>query len=541
MTNLYLMLNAPLRIPTVDDPATVRTRSSRAMAELFFPPEQLLRTGGDLRLHLDPATGANSYGCAPFPTPESLSFASSTATSISERAYRHVHESRDRLMRSALALGMEAAFDARIEAMRRELKNHLALPADEVDVVFSPSGTDAQLKALFAATALQGPDLTTIVVAADQTGSGTEYTARGRHFSAVTAYGDRVSKGAAIGGFVDSIRSVGIALVNASGSFRAIRELEAEIIGAVENAMRGSGHVLLQVMDSSKLGLRAPSDRCVEEILSRWPGRVQILVDACQMRLGRKRLRNYLDRGHMVIVTGSKFFTGPAFSGALLVPSALATKIDAAGTIAPGLLDYSARSDWPVRLASLRKQFPVRINLGQWLRWEAALEEMRAYYAVPPGFRLAALMSFGAGLERIVKASTSLELLSLPEPVDRDEDGELAQQTIFPVLVRHGDRMLRFEECRALYRALASAADRPDVAAERPPSTAGICLVGQPVALGSATKSPAVLRICADARLVTEAWACGDHGAAESLKRNLDDVGTIVSKLEWLLAGHSSL
>ena len=535
------MLNAPLRIPTIDDPATVRTRSSRAMAELFLPLERLLATGGDLRLHLDPATGANSYGCAPSPTPQVLSFASSTASAISERAYRHVHEARDRLMQSALALGMEAAFDARIEAMREELKNHLALPGDGVEVVFSPSGTDAQLKALFVATALQGPDITTIVVAADQTGSGTKHTARGRHFSAVTAHGDRVSKGAAIGGFADSIGSVAIDLVDASGNFRAIREVEAEIIGAVENAMRGSGHVLLQVMDSSKLGLRAPSDRCVEEILSRWPGRVQILVDACQMRLGRKRLRNYLDRGHMVIVTGSKFFTGPAFSGALLLPSALATEIGAAGAIAPGLLDYSARSDWPVRLASLREQFPLRINLGQWLRWEAALEEMRAYYSVPAGFRLAALMRFGAGLEEIVKASNSLELLSLPGPVDQSGDGELTQQTIFPVLVRQGNRWLSFDECRALYRALALTIDHPEALAENPSSTATICLVGQPVALGSAAANPAALRICADARLVTEAWACGDSGAAESLKRNLDGVSAIVSKLKWLLAGHSSL
>ena len=42
------------------------------------------------------------------------------------------------------------------------------------------------------------------------------------------------------------------------------------------------------------------------------------------MRLGRTRLQKYLDRGYLVLVTGSKFFTGPPFSGALLVPSALA-------------------------------------------------------------------------------------------------------------------------------------------------------------------------------------------------------------------------
>ena len=58
----------------------------------------------------------------------------------------------------------------------------------------------------------------------------------------------------------------------------------------------------------------------------RWPGRVQVVVDACQMRLGRPRLKKYLDRGYLVIVTGSKFFTGPAFSGALLVPAGLARR-----------------------------------------------------------------------------------------------------------------------------------------------------------------------------------------------------------------------
>jgi hypothetical protein len=39
-----------------------------------------------------------------------------------------------------------------------------------VDVVFSPSGTDSQLQALFLTRALLGPALTTVIVAADQTG-----------------------------------------------------------------------------------------------------------------------------------------------------------------------------------------------------------------------------------------------------------------------------------------------------------------------------------------------------------------------------------
>ena len=140
-------------------------------------------------------------------------------------------------------------------------------------------------------------------------------------------------------------------------------------------------------MDSSKFGWRAPSEQCLDEISARWPVQVQVVVDACQMRLGRARLRKYLDRGYWCLITGSKFFTGPPFSGALLVPSALAPGISMRpADIAPGLLEYTSRSDWPRSWPSLRSRFPIRANFGQWLRWEAALEEIRAYYACRTNF-----------------------------------------------------------------------------------------------------------------------------------------------------------
>src|ERR1700752_3822285 len=126
-----------------------RSRSASAMAELFGPLDRLLGSGGDPRLTLNPASGLNQYGCQPFPCPDTLSFSSSTATSISQRAYDRAREARDSLMQSPIAVGIDAAFDTRIEAMREELKACLGLSRTQADVVFSPSGTDAQLKTLF--------------------------------------------------------------------------------------------------------------------------------------------------------------------------------------------------------------------------------------------------------------------------------------------------------------------------------------------------------------------------------------------------------
>jgi hypothetical protein len=515
-----------------------QSRSASTMAELFVPLDRLLSGGGDPRLTINPASGVNEYGCQPFPCPDTLSFSSSTATSISQRAYDRAREARDSMMQSAIAVGIDAAFDARIEAMRDELKSCLGLSRTSADVVFSPSGTDAQLQALFLTRARLGPALTTIIVAADQTGSGTVNTARGNHFSAATASGSPVRKGEPIAGLAHRVDSIALRLFDEAGDTRPSAVSDAMVLDAVEGAIAKGSHVLLQVMDSSKFGWRAPSEPCLDEISLRWPDQVQIVVDACQMRLGRTRLRKYLDRGYLVIVTGSKFFTGPPFSGALLVPSALAPDFEAAGDIAPGLLEYTSRSDWPKNWPGLRSRFPVRANLGQWLRWEAALEEIRAYYGVPDEFRLKALTTFGEGVEWIIASSPSLRLLP-PQPRREGEgadDDELSQRTIFPFVIRHGDRALSLEQCKKLYRALGRdaadvvSADAAAVAAKR-------CLIGQPVALGCGEGQPvAALRICAGARLVTEAWSSDADTARGNLQRELGHVGAVVAKIEWLLA-----
>src|SRR6201996_5054229 len=215
------MLHGGVRLQGSEAVALVgRSRSAASMAELFAPLDRLLTAGGDPRLTINPASGLNEYGCQPLPCPDTLSFSSSTATSISPRAYDRAHDARDSLMQSAIAVGIEAAFDTRIEAMREELKACLGLSRTQADVVFSPSGTDAQLQALFLTRARLGPALTTVIVAADQTGSGTVNTARGCHFNVVTANGSRVRKGEPIAGLAHSVNSVALRLFDEDGDIR---------------------------------------------------------------------------------------------------------------------------------------------------------------------------------------------------------------------------------------------------------------------------------------------------------------------------------
>ena len=521
------MSNARLRLRMSGDLHScdqLQQRPGSALGELFAPFDRLLTGGGDGRLALDPVSGINPYGCQPLPCAGRIDFSSSTATSISQRAYEAAGRSRGALMQSAIEHGLDDAFDMRIEQMRDELKAHLEIEHSSADVIFSASGTDAQLQALYLTRALLGAPITTIVVAADQTGSGTAHTARGQHFGDVTANGVRVGKGMPIEGLAESTAIVTLPLRDDAGELRAQAENDATVLGAVERAITRRRNVLLQVMDSSKLGWRVPSDSCAREISTRWPGQVQIVVDACQMRLSRQRLRAYLDRGYFVLLTGSKYFTGPPFSGALLVPAAISGAIATLDDDAPGICEYGTRYDWPKRWTALRARFPGRPNFGQWLRWEAALEEIRGYYAVPAAFRHAAILDLGNGIADAIASSPSLRRLP-PQPVTAGnglDDDELTLPTIFAFTIERHGRALPLDGCKAIHRALAPTG-----------------LIGQPVEWrGHDGQSIAALRICIGARHVTESWAADPETSCRNLKHLRDASAAIAATIERLLQHH---
>ncbi|MBJ7405042.1 MAG: hypothetical protein JHD07_17745 [Bradyrhizobium sp.] len=509
------------------------------LRDLFTPLETLLASGGDPRLTLDAGDRVNAYGCAASPEPEVWEFASSTASTISQAAYDRAALAREELMHKCLFDEVEVAFDARCEDMREELRGHLQLSA-RVDVVFSPSGTDSQLHALFLARTMLGAPPVTIVVGADQTGSGTAHTARGHHFSAMTASGLAVRKDRPVAGLAGASLAVPLREAGAGTAMRA--DADEAVLHAVEATIAQGAPVLLQIMDCSKLGWRAPSAACLDEIARRWPRQVQVVVDACQARLDRRRLRSYLDRGYMVLITGSKFFGGPAFSGALLVPKGLSRSLDRAEGIAPGILDYAGRCDWPMAWTALRSRFERRPNFGQWLRWEAALAEIGSYYAVPADFRAGMLAELAAGIDSMIALSASLRRVPAASIMADTDDEEFAQPTIFPFALLRDGKPVTIAETAAVHRALArdfseeisgSAADR-DVAAQR-------CLVGQPVRLERQDETPqAVLRLCVGARLVTEAWSADRAAARRNVQLVLDRIAHVLVKTELLLARGTS-
>jgi hypothetical protein len=523
------------------DPRTLaQFRVTDPLRLLAAPLEWLLASGGDTRLALDPATRLNGYGCRPFPRPEAYTFASSTATSISDRAYAAVAGVRQDLLRDARQLGLECAVDARMEQHRGELKQALGLQDSGCEVVFSPSGTDSQLHALFVARALLGTPLVSLIAAGDETGSGATFATRGRHFNAITAQGITVAKGEPIRGLADGVTGAMVPLRDQFGRLRPLDETDGDIAHGIARSVASGKRVVLWAMDSSKFGLCSPSDDCLRWIADAAGDDVLMVIDACQVRLGRRRLRWYLDRGFLVLITGSKFFTGAPFSGALLLPANLAARCAALAEIPGGLGAYSGQGDWPARLASIRAALPAQINLGTLLRWASALEEMRAYYAVPDSFRALALAQFAEAVPQLIAAERCLEPMPLPSPAPEAlDDEEFASRTIFPFFVRRKGALLSYAEASVLYRAL-----NDDVAPLLPGSlppmlrflAARRCHIGQPVAVPDGKGgSLGALRISAGARVVSESWRGDALAARENLRGEFDQVRAIVEKLALLV------
>jgi hypothetical protein len=508
---------------------------SLLLINISRPLEKLLASGGDGRLALTGQDQRNVYGCTPFPRSTLLDFGSSTASSISEYAYARAQAAQAEFWLSASQIGVERAFDDRVELARNRLRDHLG--ADGAEIVFSPSGTDAQLQALFLVKASLGTQLVTIIVGADQTGSGTAYTARGQHFSDQTSLGKSVKKGAPIAGLSQQVRTVGIAFCDDAGHLRSANEMDDAVDQAVLDAIGRGEKILLQIMDSSKLGWRAPSDACVNAIATRWPDNVRVVVDACQMRIGRAQLQRHLERGFFVLVTGSKFFTGPAFSGALLVPAAEADAVDAIVNLPTGLHNYSTRFDWPRRWAALRNALSNAPNYGQWLRWEATLEEMNAYFAVPPSFRHEVLEMFAAQIPAMIAGCKNLKMLTERGGVaEAGQDGERRSATIFPFVPQRDGEALPLARCTSLYRAMGRDLSGllPDDAPHAARRIAAlISQIGQPVALRH--RPGAVLRLSASARLVSACWARDAGTLSDAMAPALADVSAAIQKLDWLI------
>jgi hypothetical protein len=478
----------------------------RAVWSLLGTAEALMETGGDIRLARDPLSALNGYGCSHRPRPWAVTFASSTASSCSERGF----EAADRVrLQTTLALlrgtARRDAIRASLDEVRDGLARTLSLPA-QAKIILAASGTDTELLAL-ALTHLSGGEnpITNILIAPEETGRGVPMAARGLHFAVDTALGHDVTFEAPIEGFRPDTTLANISLRDPTGALRPAADIEADITATILTAIGQGRRVILHALDLSKTGILAPRPAFLQQLRAQFGAAFDIVVDACQTRLSPVSLNAYLALDAVVLITGSKFFTGPPFAGAAILPPAIAARLEGAA-LPEGLDAYFGRDDFyaPCPAAAA---LPASGNYGLSLRWHAALAEMLAFFNVPATRRRKILQGFADTVGAAIAAQPVLTLLDT-QAVARNGTDEPWERlrSIFTFSLRaphRPERCLTPVEARAVYLWLNT--DLSPLLPQEARTAARICHIGQPVPLpqpGHAEMQGA-LRVSAGARLIS--------------------------------------
>ncbi len=506
--------------------------------------EALMETGGDIRLARDPKSALNGYGCSHRPRPWAITFASSTASSSSERGYVAADKMRLRIT-AALLRGAEPhkALCQSIEAVRRGIAAAFGLGQDE-RIILAASGTDTELLAL-ALTHLAGTDqpILNILIAPEETGRGVPMAARGLHFAVDTARGHDVTFEAPIDGFRPDTALANVLLREPSGAVRPDAVVEAEIESVLAAGIAAGKRVILHGLDLSKTGLLAPSPAFLAKLRRDYGGGFDIVLDACQTRFSPSSLRAYLALDAVVLITGSKFFTGPPFAGAAILPATYAARLRT-GTLPAGLSAYFGRDEFPADARAAKALQPGG-NYGLSLRWHAALAEIKALQRVPPARRAEILRGFGETVRAAIAAQPALSLLEAPaiRRTGADEDWERLP-TIFTFSLRapHApERCLTPAEARQVYMWLNT--DLSPLLPNESWVAARICHIGQPVPLAqpNGAGQMGALRVSAGARLISGEPSHRNLAAQARLAREFLDLNTVFLKIDLILRNWDKL
>ncbi|TGV04485.1 hypothetical protein [Flavivirga rizhaonensis] len=516
------------------------------LENLAKPTEYLLMSGGDLRLNIDEFELLNKYGCRPFPRPEAFTFASSTATSVSNFAFDKTDKIRSILIQNSLKRGFKNTTIEFSESLKNNLRKIFNIN-DGCQIIFSPSGTDSALQIAAINQIVSDKEITHVLVASDETGSGVPAALKGQHFENTTALNYPIKKGDKIEGFRD-VDLIKIPLRGENGELKPTFQLDTEVFNAISETNELGRHIVLHTMDQSKLGYQSPSEEMIQKLNTLNNLSIQIIVDGSQLRLDPKDIQNYLNKGYIVTITGSKYFTGPPYSGALIVPENVSKSINSVkNTLPKGLTNYYNHSDWPTSWFC-SKNLSDGFNYGSYMRWNAAITEIDRYYKTPVLYRNLGIEMFCNFVEDSIKDSTFLEPLFGNETkintYNSEEFGLRNIRTIFPFFILKNNNVLPLNDVKKLYTLLNS-----DISDQFEGSSLEIirlaaqkCHIGQAVNVkyGNDFQS-AVLRISLGARVISESWVNRDISIYfRNIETQMNQITVILKKIELIL-GNSEL
>mmetsp|Transcript_30261 Transcript_30261/g.59091 ORF Transcript_30261/g.59091 Transcript_30261/m.59091 type:complete len:496 (+) Transcript_30261:65-1552(+) len=473
----------------------------------------ILTEGGDDRTTIN-SKGVNKYHCRPQPIEGAIFRGSCTCNIPTEGGYRAAEAAYQSIQDGDVSVG-----DI-MEGVRSKIKSMSQVPAG-TEVFLCPSGSDAEYIPLQIAKILtKGRKIVNIVTCDSEVGSGTLDAAGGKYFSPVVPLPEDGMMAAAMGdpvkGLAENVETVSIAARDMGDS--SVVCAKAGVQEAVDNCASEGSVPIVHCVLGSKTGIVEPfpATNFGQMVSAR---DAFIVVDACQGRFRSDQLTEYLNNGAFVLITGSKFYRGPPFSGAVLVPSQVMERLLMTDTtLAPGLSYFLSSNEVPEALSSWRSALKDTSNTGLALRWVAALDEMEPTLAIADDDK--DLMT-AAWLESVLS-----ELEKYPDQLEAFEPRSCS--TIVSLRLKApGGAYYNNAECKNVFQWMTLDMSQKTGTQEGAPR----CYIGQPVNV--AKGGGCVLRIALGSDSLRQ--LAGDAGAARA------EDAAIVAKLALLTKNYAEL
>eukprot|EP00871_Galdieria_phlegrea_P004123 jgi/Galph1/4711/GphlegSOOS_G3361.1 len=528
------------RLATVDGILEKNGQLFRETVKLLFEVEsrlissctsQHLVEGGDERLLLD-EQGVNKYYCPPSPVdPKTTILRSScTCSSPTKEGFE-----RACLVMKDLWNHPEPMFSEYMENIRERIIDSLRLDKENTFCILHPSGSDAELLPLLVAIGrmkkMKMKQIINVVSAAGEVGSGTAPAAAGRHFSCISPTGQRVKEDSTIPHFPSSISVIQLHPRGKDGTPVDFDTVARQQMKDVEETNHDA-IIVFHAVDGSKTGLKLPSHEVIEELQYQFGERLVVVLDACQGRSELEEYQWFLNRGALILVTGSKFFCGPGFSGAVLFSSTLMKQLEELPNVPQGMSLFITQNEVDERMPMLRSKLASQpFNIGLLLRWECALREMEGFSSVSSADEI--IDKWSSGTKSIIENNFSFVETLADEELSESFNGT---NSIVNLLVHKEDgSCFLLSELRTLHKLLAS--DLEYMSSNFPCSDSDIellktiCMVGQPVKLGE----KCVIRLAIGASQV-RAVDEGKYTVEDLLeedKKILQKMQILVKWLDW--------
>lgn len=290
------------------------------------------------------------------------------------------------------------------DLLEKELKHELGCnDSHNFELFFAPSGTDLVYYPLIFSQLLH-PEVkvNSLVTCVEELGSGTRNASQGRFYASYNQFGKEIKKGEPISP-CQQIQSIFLNARSENGEIYNNAESVRKIIDE-----HPEERIIVYLVYGSKSGIEDDL-KLIDKIQA---DNLQWVVDMCQFRHSRDILHKLISKGAMVMITGSKFYESAPFSGAMLVPKSVCTRLERVEDwgSAKDYQNIFSKYDLPSFL-SRRAPFTDKVNVAGLLRWACALSSIKDFKVLNEVRVEDKITNWRDAIFSLLNASNSFELM----------------------------------------------------------------------------------------------------------------------------------